>query len=200
MAVNLEDELGNFRLLDAEVGLALDDLAHADAVHFLVALGARRPDGGTAAGIEQAELDADGVGDFAHDAAERVDFTDEVAFGDAADGGVAGHLRDEVEVHGDHGGFEAHARRGAGGLATGVTGADDDDVVSFLHWIDCSAGGNWGEGGQTEKDFYRRDAEAPRTAKKSNWVLRTTPVLAGMGTHSNWYDNESAEKAASGHM
>jgi len=179
MAVDLEDKLGNFRLLDAEVGLALENLAHADAVHFLIALRARRPDGGAAAGIEQAELDADGVGDFAHDAAERVDFADEMALGDAADSGVAGHLRDEVEVHGDHGSFEAHARAGAGGLATGVTGADDDDVVIFLHWIDCSAEGFWGEGGGTGKHFHRRDAEAPRTGKKSIWRRRVAPSFHG---------------------
>src|SRR5579859_1754371 len=133
MAVDLEDEFGNFSLLDAEIGLALEHFPHTDAIHFLIALRARRPDGGAAAGIEQAELDADGVDDFAHYAAERVDFAHQVSFGDAADSWVAGHLRDEVEVHGDHGGFEAHARTGAGGLATGVSGADDDDVVNLLH-------------------------------------------------------------------
>ena len=79
-------------------GLRLEHLAHLHAILLLVALRARRPDGGAARGVEQAELDADGVGDLAHDSAERVDFAHQMALGDAADGGVAGHLRDEVEI------------------------------------------------------------------------------------------------------
>jgi hypothetical protein len=90
--------------------------------------GAGAPDGGAARGVEEAELDAAGVGDFAHDAAQRIDFADEVAFGYAADSGVAGHLGDEVEVEGEEGGAEAHARGGGGGFAACVAGADDEDV------------------------------------------------------------------------
>jgi hypothetical protein len=56
-----------------------------------------------------------------------------VALGDAADGRVARHLRDQVQVHGDHGGAQAHARAGARGFAAGVTGADDHDVVPVGH-------------------------------------------------------------------
>ena len=89
------------------------------------------PDSGAARGVEQAELDADGVGDFAHDAAERVDFADEVALGHAADGRIAAHLGDEVEVHGDERGLEAHARGGHGRFAAGVPGAHHDDIVLF---------------------------------------------------------------------
>src|SRR2546430_2030350 len=135
MTIDLKDELRHFRLFDAQVVLALEHLAHFDAVHFLVTLRARRPDGGAAAGVEQAELDADGVGDFAHNAAKRVYLAHEVPLCDAADGRVAGHLRDEIQVHRDHRGFETHARACTSGLATGVTGAYHDDVVNFLHWI-----------------------------------------------------------------
>ena len=70
---------------------------------------------------------------FAHDAAEGVDLAHQVALGDASDGGVAGHLRDQVEIHGDHGGPQTHARASAGGFAPGVTGADDHDVVPLVH-------------------------------------------------------------------
>ncbi len=104
---------------------------------LLVHLRPRRPHGGTAAGIQQAELDADGVGHFAHDAAQGVDLAHQVALGDAADGGVAGHLRDQVEVHGDHGGPQAQARAGARGFAPGMAGADDHDVVLLIHLVHC---------------------------------------------------------------
>ena len=127
----VEEDVGDFGLLDEEVGLLLEELAHADAVEGLVALGAGAPDGGAAGGVEQAELDACGVGDLADDAAEGVDLADEVAFGDAADGGVAAHLGDQVEVKGEQGGAQAHAGGGDGGLAAGVSGADDDDIELF---------------------------------------------------------------------
>jgi hypothetical protein len=42
--------------------------------------------------------------------------------------GVAGHLGNEVEVEGEEGGAEAHARGGGGGFAARVAGADDQDI------------------------------------------------------------------------
>ena len=114
-----------------QIRLRFQDLAHFQAVGLFVALGAGRPDGGAARCVQQAELDADGIGDFAHDAAEGVDFADEVAFGNASDGGVAGHLRDQIDVEGVEGGLKSHASAGYGGLAAGVSGADDDDVEIF---------------------------------------------------------------------
>ena len=103
---------------------------------MLIALGARRPDGGAARSIEQAELDADRVGDFAHDAAERIYFADQMSLGDAAHGGVARHLRDQVHVERVEGGLQSHARGSHGGLASGMAGADDYNVELFgeLHF------------------------------------------------------------------
>jgi hypothetical protein len=120
----LHFEVHHLSLLDEEIRLALQDLAHLHAVEGLVALRARGPDGWAARGVEQAELNAAGVGDLAHDSAQRVDLADEVSLGDAADGGVAAHLRDEVEVQGEEGRAQPHARGGHGRLAPGVPGAD----------------------------------------------------------------------------
>jgi hypothetical protein len=62
-----------------------------------------------------------------------------MALGDAADGGVAGHLRDEVEVEREERRAQAHARGGHGGFAAGVACADDDYVVLFgeseIRWV-----------------------------------------------------------------
>ena len=118
-------------MLDLQIWLRLQDLAHLQAIGLLVALGAGRPDGGSARSIEQAKLDADRVGDFAHDAAEGIDFADQMALGNSADGGVAGHLRNEVDVQRVEGGLQAHAGRGHGGFASGVSGADHDYVEMF---------------------------------------------------------------------
>ena len=124
-------EVDDFGLLDEEVGLGFEDFAHFDAIEGFVALGSGGPDGGAAGGVEEAELDAGGVGDLAHDAAKGVDLADEMAFGDAADGWVAAHLGDEVEVEGEDGRAEAHARGGHGGFAACVAGAYYDYVELF---------------------------------------------------------------------
>src|SRR6185437_8237632 len=121
----------DFGLLDVEVRLRLEDFAHFYAVLLLVALRSGRPYGGAARGVEEAKLDPDGVRYFAHDAAESVDFANKMAFGDASDGGVAGHLGDEIEVEREQRGAQAHAGRSHGGFAAGVSSPHDDYVVLF---------------------------------------------------------------------
>ena len=98
---------------------------------MLVALGAGRPDGWSTRSIEQAKLDANRVRDLAHDAAEGIDFANQMAFGNSAYGGVAGHLRDQIYVQRVEGSLQAHAGRGHGGLASGMTGANHDNVELF---------------------------------------------------------------------
>jgi hypothetical protein len=92
-------------------------------------LGAGGPNRRAAAGIQKTKLNSDRVRDFAHDAAQSVDFADQVTLGDSANGRITRHLCDQVEIHCDHGCAQAQARTGPGGLAAGMAGADDDDVV-----------------------------------------------------------------------
>lgn len=92
------DQICDFGLLDFQVGLGFEDLAHFEAIGLLVALGAGRPDGGAAGSIQQSKLNADGVSDLAHDAAESIDFADQMTLRNASDGGIAGHLRDKIDV------------------------------------------------------------------------------------------------------
>ena len=114
-----------------QAGLSFENLAHLHAIELLVALSTRTPDGGAARGIEQPELDADGVSDLAHDAAQRIDFADKVPLGHAANGRIAAHLRDEIEIHGDERCFQAHARCSHGRLAPRVAGTHNHNVVLF---------------------------------------------------------------------
>ena len=78
-------------------------------------------------------MDAGQVGGAAHQAVEGVDFADQVALADAADGGVAGHLADAGAAVGDQDGAGAHAGGGGGGFAAGVASANDDDVEGSAH-------------------------------------------------------------------
>jgi hypothetical protein len=76
-----------------QIGLGLQDGEHARGIGGFVALGAVGADGGAFAAVEDAELDAGAIGVEGHFAAEGIEFEDHVGFGDAADGGIAGHAR-----------------------------------------------------------------------------------------------------------
>jgi len=54
-----------------------------------------------------------------------------MALGDASNCGVAGHLRDQIHVERVESRLQAHAGAGHRGLASGVTGADYDNVELF---------------------------------------------------------------------
>ena len=82
-------------------------------------------------GIQQAKLDADRIRDLAHDAAQRVHLAHQVALGNAAHGGIAGHLGDQVQIQGEERGPQAHAGSRDSRLATGVTRAHDHHIVLF---------------------------------------------------------------------
>ena len=126
-----DHQVDDFGLADVQAGLSLEHFAHLDAVELLVALRARTPHGRAARCVQQAKLDADRIGDLAHDAAQSVHFAHQVALGHSADGRIAAHLRDEVHVHGDERSLQAHARGGHGRLATGMAGAHHDHIVLF---------------------------------------------------------------------
>ena len=85
--------------------------------------------GGAFAAIEHAELDAGGVDGAAHRAAQGVDFADDLPFGHAADGRIAAHLADGIEVGGQQCGLGADACRGQGRLGARMSAADDQNVV-----------------------------------------------------------------------
>ena len=80
-AVNLamfDNQRCHLGLFDREIRLGFEHLLHPDTVLLLIALGAGRPNRRTAAGVQQAELDAYSIGNFAHDSAQGVDLTHQV--------------------------------------------------------------------------------------------------------------------------
>ena len=128
-ATGFHHQLLHRPLADVEIGLALAGVFHLELIRLFVALGSRGPYGGALAGVQASELDAGAVGVDGHLAAERIDLLDQVPLADAADRRVAGHLADGIQVHRQQQGARAHAGGGEGGLGTGVTAADDDDVM-----------------------------------------------------------------------
>ena len=103
----------------------LHDLLIAAAVR----LRAQRPHGGALAAVQKAILDAGAVGGLCHLAAERVQLAHKMALTRAADGGIAGHIADRVQIDRKHDGLQPHPRAGQSGLDPGVARADHGHVV-----------------------------------------------------------------------
>ena len=106
---------------------------HRRRIELAVGLGARTAHCRSLAAIEHAKLDAAGIGDAAHQAVERVDLADQMAFAEPADGGIAGHGADGGEAMGDQRRARAHARGGGRRLTAGMAAADDNHIETGVH-------------------------------------------------------------------
>ena len=137
---------------DGEVRGLGQQILDGGAVEGAVGLGARAPDGGALAAVQELEMDPRAVGSAGHDPVQRVDLAHQVALADAADGRVTGHLPDRGAAVGEQEGPGAEAGGGGGGFRAGVAAADDDDVVGE---------GHWGPGGWCGADYSRGNGGAP---------------------------------------
>ncbi len=97
-----------------------------------------RPDGGALGAIEHAELDRRAIGRPPHDTAEGVDLADHGALRDPADGRIAGHLTDGVEVGGKEENLRTQPSRHDGRFGAGVAGADNNQIVVDGHALQSS--------------------------------------------------------------
>src|SRR5690242_13320702 len=101
---------------------------HGLTVKFAVSLRARPAHRRAFAGVQNAVMDTGAVDGAAHDPVERIDFPDQGALGDAADGRVARHFADSGFLLG----YEQRSRPDACGtsrrLATRMPAAYNDNV------------------------------------------------------------------------
>ena len=103
-------------------------MLHVVAVSTAVNLRAQGVHGRTFAEIEDTALQRVAVSRFAHLAAEGVNLPHEMAFGRAADRGIARHIADPVKVDCKN---RSEPSRSERRFNAGVTGADDSDIVVF---------------------------------------------------------------------
>ena len=83
----------------------------------------------TLAEVQHAVLDAGLVRGLGHLAAERVELAHKVPLARTADGGVAGHVADAVEIHREAHGVKPHARRGKRGFDSCMPCADNGYIA-----------------------------------------------------------------------
>ena len=85
-AFTLDDEIAAFLLEEREIRLVLERVTDKRLVELAIGLHAGRAHRGALAGIQRARLDCGRISRARHHATERIDFPDEMAFADAADG------------------------------------------------------------------------------------------------------------------
>ena len=126
----LVDDQGLDHLLaEGQALLTLDGQLGQGLVCLLVGLDPGAVHGGAFAPVEQAELEARRVGEDPHRPAQGVDLSDDLPLGHAADGRVATHLADGVDVDRQQGRPEAHPARRQGRFQASMPRADDEDVI-----------------------------------------------------------------------
>ena len=127
-ALVLKDQVLDCSGANFEIGLRGQRRLHGLAIELAVGLGARPAHRRALAPIEHPELDAGRIGDAPHHAVQRIDLADQMALADAADGGIAGHLADGLELVGEQQRPRAEPRRCGRRLAARMPSTDDDDV------------------------------------------------------------------------
>src|SRR5438552_15424149 len=129
----LEDQSRHHALRQLDVRKRLEQGPHGAAVQRPVALRAWGPDSRPLGAVEHPELDRRAIGGPPHDPAEGIDLAHHGALRDPADGGIAGHVADGVEVGGEQESVGAQAGGHDGGFRAGMTGAYNDYIIHDAH-------------------------------------------------------------------
>ena len=109
----------------------LQQLQHLAGVEALVGLGTQGPHRRAAAGVEDALLDGGGIGQAPDYPTQGIHFMDELAFGGATDGRVAGLPGDAIEIEAEQGGVQAQPGGGDRRFTTGMATTDHNHVEGF---------------------------------------------------------------------
>jgi hypothetical protein len=109
--------------------LTLHRFAHRGLVEDAIRLRSGGAHGRPLAAVEDAEMDAGTIGRARHQTTQGVDLLDQMTLADAADGRIAAHLADGLDIVRQQQGAGAEARRRKRGLGTGMAAADDDHVI-----------------------------------------------------------------------
>ena len=127
----LHDQVLDRRLDHLQVRRRPDRRLHGGAIELAVGLGARALHGRPLGAVEQAELDAGGIGHPPHQPIQRIDLAHQMPLAESADGRIAGHLADGGKPVRDQRRARAHPGGDGRRLAARMAAADDDDVVGF---------------------------------------------------------------------
>ena len=124
-------QINNFTFDHCQIVLGHRRSQHLALVNCAVCLCARALHGGAFAAVQQAELDAGLVGNFAHHAVHRINFAYQVPLAQSANGRITGHHANAGQRHRDKRCIRAHPRSRVGGLCTRMATTDHQNVKMF---------------------------------------------------------------------
>ena len=122
-------------LPDAEIIAIFQYLSPFPYESCSVTLGTGTPHGRALAAVQHPKLNGSAVGNFSGVTSQGVDFAHYLSLGNTAYGRVARHLRNLVHVHGHQARFGTQFCAGSCGLATGMPGTYDYNVVVEFHLL-----------------------------------------------------------------
>ena len=112
-------------------GLSIVNFFENKKIKFKIWDDSLSPDSWAAAGVEDALLDGGGIGQATDHPTKGIYFMDELAFGGAADGRVAGLPGDSIEIEAEQGGVQAQAGGRNRRFTACMAAADHDHVEGF---------------------------------------------------------------------
>jgi hypothetical protein len=121
-------ETRHLRSDDVKAALSGERLCHCSTIAPAIDLRARSMNCGPLRPVQNAHLKRCGVGNSAHNATESNNLADQMAFADATDGRVARQGAGIIGLHRQKCDARANTRCGRSGFATGVPGANDNDI------------------------------------------------------------------------
>ena len=123
------DQIGNHFLPQFQIRLVLNRELDPVLVALLVRLSPWAVHGWTFANVQHAKLNAGRIDRLAHQATQRIDFANHVAFADPADRRIAAHLADGIQVRCDQRRLRAQPSCSGSGFGSRMTGSDNNDIV-----------------------------------------------------------------------
>jgi hypothetical protein len=111
------------------------DAAHLGSIKTPISLGSRRLNRRPPRSIQKAKLDSRPVDNSAHDAAKRIDLSDDMPFSNAADSRVTRHLSDQIEINCYQRRFAAEARRRGRRFAAGMSRTNNNDIKRLVEHL-----------------------------------------------------------------
>ena len=124
----LDHNVINRRRQNRQIIGLLNGLLHGQAIELAVSLCARALNRGAFAAIKQAELNTSNIRHSAHQAIQRINLAHQMALANTANGRIARHFADCLELMGQQHRARAITRRRRRRFATGVPATNNNDI------------------------------------------------------------------------
>src|SRR5438046_84651 len=135
-----DQKLHHLTLPEREIRDSFEFAAHLVTIKRAISLRAWSLHCRAATAIEHSELNSSLINYTPHQPSQRINFTDDMTFGDSPDCWITGHLRYEVEIKSDYRGVCTNLRSSMRSFAASVTCADNYNIKFFVKPVHNKSG------------------------------------------------------------